>query len=96
MSSDIQDNEARHRYELTVGNDTAFVTYRRKPGMITFIHTEVPPAFEGQGVGSRLARHVLDAARRDGLKVEPMCPFISAWMKKHPEYEDLRAAPSAT
>lgn len=95
MESDIQDNAARHRYELTIDGATAFVTYRRQPGVVTYVHTEVPDALEGRGIGSRLARHVLDAARRDGLQVVPMCPFIDAWMKKHPEYEDLRAEPSS-
>ena len=95
MDPEIQDNPARHRYELTIDGETAFVTYRRKDGVITFVHTEVPPALEGRGIASRLARHVLDMARKDGLKVVPMCPFIAAWMKKHPDYEDLRAAPAA-
>ncbi len=92
---EIHDNPARHRYELTIDGVTAFVTYRRRPGEITFVHTEVPAGLEGRGVGSRLARHVLDAARQDGVKVVPMCPFIAAWMKKHPEYDDLRAAPAS-
>lgn len=60
------------------------------PGVVTFIHTEVPRALSGKGVGSRLARHVLEAARADGMQVVPSCPFIAAWMKKHPEYDDIR------
>ena len=95
MEPEIKDNTARHRYELIIDGATAFVTYRRRPGAVTFVHTEVPEALEGRGIGSRLARHVLDAARRDGLKVVPMCPFIDAWMKRHPEYDDLRAEPPA-
>ncbi len=94
MDPDIRDNPARHRYELTVDDATAFVTYRRQDGVITFVHTEVPSSMESRGIGSRLARHVLDAARQDGLRVVPMCPFIAAWMKKHPEYDDLRVTPS--
>lgn len=92
MDPDIRDNPARHRYELTLDGVTAFVLYRRKEGVITFIHTEVPPALGGRGVGSRLARHVLESARAEGLRVIPVCPFIAAWMKKHPEYDDLRVA----
>lgn len=91
MDDGITDNTARHRYELAVDGATAFVLYRRKPGVITFIHTEVPEALAGRGIGSRLARHVLDAARRDGLRVVPLCPFIADWMARHPEYDDLRA-----
>lgn len=91
MDAEITENAARHRYEFTVDGATAFVTYRRSPGVITFVHTEVPDALGGRGVGSRLARHVLDTARRDGLKVIATCPFIDAWIKRHPDYDDLRA-----
>ena len=94
MDPDIRDIPERHRYELTEGGATAFVLYRRRPGVIDFIHTEVPEALSGRGLGSRLARHVLDAARADGLKVVPTCPFIAAWMRKHPEYDDLRMDPA--
>ena len=94
MDPDIHDNPSLHRYELEVDGVTAYVRYRRDPGVITFIHTEVPAALGGKGVGSRLARHVLDAARADGLRVVPVCPFIAGWMKKHPEYDDLRVPAS--
>jgi predicted GNAT family acetyltransferase len=92
MDPEIHDIAARHRYELVVDGLTAWVRYTRKPGVITFIHTEVPEGLAGKGVGSRLARHVLDAARAEGLQVDPVCPFIAAWMKKHPEYDDLRVS----
>ena len=91
MDPEIHDNPERHRYELVVDGSTAFVRYRRSPGVIRFIHTEVPEALAGRGIASRLARHVLEAARADGLRVVPICPFIAAWMKKHPEFDDLRA-----
>jgi len=91
MDPDIIDNLTRHRFELQIDGATAFVLYRREPTVITFIHTEVPETLAGRGVGSRLARHVLEMARADGLKVVPRCPFIAAWMEKHPEYDDLRA-----
>ena len=90
MDPDIRDFPARHRYEIEVDGVTAYVLYRRKPGVITFVHTEVPKELAGKGIGSRLARHVLEAARADGVKVVPTCPFIASWMKKHPEYDDLR------
>jgi predicted GNAT family acetyltransferase len=92
MDPEIHDNPAHHRYELAVDGLTAYVLYRREPGVITFIHTEVPKALGGKGIGSRLARHVLDVARAEGLHVVPVCPFIAAWMKKHPDYDDLRLA----
>lgn len=95
MNPEIRDNPARHRYEMEVDGVTAYVLYRRKPGVITFIHTEVPQALAGKGIGSRLARHVLESARAGGLKVVPACPFIAAWMKRHPEYDDLLAPDGA-
>jgi len=91
MDGEIRDVPERHRYELTIDGMTAFVRYRRSPGQIRFIHTDVPEGLAGRGVGSRLARHVLDAARNDGVRVVPICPFIAAWMAKHPEYDDLTA-----
>ena len=84
------------RYEARlVPNDgpanpaVAFAAYVRRPGAIVFTHTEVPPALEGRGVGSRLARDALDDARRRGLAVIPRCPFVAAYIRRHPEYRDL-------
>jgi hypothetical protein len=91
----IRDNSSRRRYEAEVDGHLAYVVYRREPGIITFVHTEVPKELSGRGIGSALARQVLEAARADGLKVVPMCPFIAAWMKKHPEFDDLRAGQGA-
>ena len=54
-----------------------------------FVHTEVLPAFEGKGVGSRLATWALDDVRARGLKLTPQCPFIAAFIKRHPAYADL-------
>jgi predicted GNAT family acetyltransferase len=54
------------------------------------LHTEVPKALEGRGIGSALIRGVLDIARSEGLKVNPLCPFAKAYIEKHPEYVDLR------
>ena len=67
-----------------------FVEYiRTDAGLIVFTHTEVDRAYEGKGVGSTLARHVLDVARARHLKVLPICPFISGWITRHPEYRDV-------
>jgi predicted GNAT family acetyltransferase len=92
MDPEIRDIPEHHRYELVIDGLTAFVRYRRTPGTIRFIHTEVPDGLAGRGVGSRLASHVLEAARADGVRVVAICPFIAKWMDKHPEYDDLRVA----
>jgi predicted GNAT family acetyltransferase len=78
------------RYEIRVDDTTAgFVEYHRFRDEIAFLHTEIDPAYEGKGLGSVLARHVLDAAREAHLAVLPYCPFIRGWMVRHPDYLDL-------
>jgi uncharacterized protein len=81
------------RYELRLGEQLlGFAAYRRRPDRIVFTHTEIGESLEGSGFGSRLAAGALDDVRRQGLEVAPLCPFISAFIQGHPEYEDLVAA----
>ncbi|MDQ6695457.1 MAG: N-acetyltransferase [Chloroflexota bacterium] len=82
----IEHNEAKHRYEVEVGGETAFADYTLTPGKISFTHTEVPDAVEGQGVGGKLVKSALDDARTKGLEVMPVCPFVAAYIKRHQEY----------
>lgn len=93
MSDDItvQDNPDQHRYEARIGGVLAgFSEYRLAEGRITFVHTEVDTKFEGKGVGSALARYALDDVRSRGDRtVVPLCPFIKAWIGKHPDYQSL-------
>ena len=91
MTGELRDNEERDRFELDVDGITAFVDYRKSPGTITLVHTEVPPELGGRGVGSRLARATLDAVRAQGRTLSVECPFIRSFMAKHPEYNDLLA-----
>lgn len=88
---DVTDNAERSRYEMDVDGHTAYVTYRRHGDRITLIHTEVPEALSGRGVGSKLARGVLDDVRRRGLRVVPECEFIAAFIDRHSEFADLLA-----
>lgn len=88
--------EVRHdadlqRYAAYVdGRLAGFTTYTLSDHLIVFQHTEVDGAFEGQGVGSALARAALDDVRADGgRRVVPSCPFIRGWIAKHPDYTDL-------
>lgn len=88
----IADNPERSRYEVYVGSALAGVTdYHAQPGLVTLKHTEIDPAFEGQGVGSRFVAGVLDDLRRRGVLVLPICPFVRAFLQRHPEYADLVA-----
>ncbi len=86
---EIRDNPAQHRYEAHLDGHLAVVTYRREEGQITFIHTVVSPALEGHGVASKLVRAALDDARRLGLAVIPLCPYMVIFIRRHPEYIDL-------
>ncbi len=95
MSADVKNNAARKRYELTVGDATAIVTYDLRDDHIVFQHTEVPESLSGQGIGSALARGALDDARANGLKVLPECTFIAGYLKRHPEYQDIVIQPTA-
>ncbi len=88
---EIVDNAAEHRFEARLDGAVVGITdYELDGSTITFTHTETDPAFEGRGFGSRLARGVLDAARARNLAVVPECPFIRTYMRRHPEYADLR------
>jgi len=86
---DVIDNIAEHRFEVRLDDDVAFAEYRLKPGQIVLPHTVVPPAFEGKGVASALARYAFGQARARGLTVIPTCPFMAGWVKKHPEAQDI-------
>lgn len=87
--TDVVNNRAHHRYELTVEGHLAATYYSIADGVITFIHTEVPPELGGKGVGSALVKGALDQVRADGLKVIAQCPFVKAYIGKHAEYADL-------
>jgi uncharacterized protein len=89
MDDKFRDDEARQRFELEIDGKTAFVTYRKSPGAITLIHTEVPKELGGRGVGSKLARAVLDAVRGEGRRLRVECEFLQGFMKKNPEWDDL-------
>lgn len=86
----ILDNPAKHRFEADLGDGSfAIAEYNLLSGKIVFTHTEVPPAHEGQGIGSALIRFALRSARERRLQVIPICPFFAAYIKKHTEEQDL-------
>jgi predicted GNAT family acetyltransferase len=89
MPDAVLDNKAEHRFEIDTGGGIAVANYRLAPGVMTFTHTEVPAAMEGQGFGSRLVRGALESARAQGLQVVPRCSFVSAYLARHPEFNDL-------
>jgi predicted GNAT family acetyltransferase len=89
MSNNVRDNTERHRFELDADDHVAFSNYTRDGATLTNRHTEVPKELNGRGIGSALARGLLDIARAQKLKVVPLCPFVAGYIAKHPEYADL-------
>jgi predicted GNAT family acetyltransferase len=88
----IVDDPDGQRYVARLGDKLAgFIDYRLVRGRLIFLHTEVDPAFEGRGIGGRLAASALNDVRTRGLTFSVKCPFIATYLQRHPEYEDLRA-----
>jgi uncharacterized protein len=87
----IRDNTALSRFELDDGGVIVVLNYRLAGNMITLAHTETPVAARGRGLASRLVEGVLQEARARGLKIVPRCPFVTAYLEKHPEFRNLVA-----
>ena len=88
----VIDNRPLRRYELHLGESVAgFIAYRTRPGAVVLLHTDVDPAFEGRGFGSRLVAGAFEDLRARGLAVVPICPFVGSYLRRHPEDADLVA-----
>ena len=92
-TGNLGNNEAQERYELRMDDTVAaFAQYRIEGNRVRFVHTEVDPAYEGQGLGSKLAAYALDDVRRRGMKAVPQCKFIASYIARHEkDYGDLVA-----
>ena len=88
----VFDRPDENRYVIIVGDQIAYLTYRRRDGRWLLVHTEVPEGLRGQGLGQILAQHALDEARKANAEVTVKCPFVTAWLKRHPEYNDIVVA----
>lgn len=89
----VRDNKQGRRFELPLeGGQTAFIAYEEAgEGVLVLTHTEVPADFEGKGVGARLVKGAFDILRERNVKMAPACPFISTYLRRHPEYQPLAA-----
>lgn len=85
----VIDNPTQHRFEMWVDGHLAMVEYRDAGGTLDLVHTEVPEALSGRGIGSRLAQGVFDLLRASGRKAIVTCSFLKAWTARHPDVADL-------
>jgi len=90
MDENVLDNQERHRYELRVDDRVVgWIDYFRSNGTIAMTHAEVQSDRRNHGLGERMVRGALDDARERDLQVRPLCPFVAAYVRRHPEYGDL-------
>jgi uncharacterized protein len=87
----VVDNPERRRFELEEQGLVAFADYRLEGERLVIPHVEAPPALRGTGAAGRLMTGVLDLVRGRGLKVVPLCPYADAFIRRHPQYQDLVA-----
>lgn len=80
----VHDNAGASRFEITVDGVVAFLKYERKPKVMVLVHTEVPPPLRGHGLANVLAQTALGAARGEGLSIIALCPFVRAYLRRHP------------
>jgi predicted GNAT family acetyltransferase len=86
----ISHQAGRQRYELALGGElAAFADYRARGDRVEFVHTEVLPQYQGQGLAQQLARFALDDVRGQGRQAVATCSFIAGYVQRHPEYQDL-------
>lgn len=87
----VRHNQAANRYETEVGGKTAVAEYSRAGRVVTFTHTKVPRELEGRGIASDLIAGALADVRGQDLRIIPECPFVAAYIQRHPELQDLVA-----
>ncbi|MES2807785.1 MAG: GNAT family N-acetyltransferase [Bacteroidota bacterium] len=87
----LNNNTAIHNFELLVDGHRAFIDYKVKDNKYYLIHTEVPPELEGRGVAAALVEKTFKYLEANGFKMLPYCAYILAYLKRHPEWERLRA-----
>jgi hypothetical protein len=85
MSHTVTDNPSESRFEITIDGHLAELVYHRSGRRLVLIHTEVPHALEGHGVGGQLVQAAVDRAAAENLTVVPRCPYARAWLERHPE-----------
>jgi uncharacterized protein len=91
-SLSVSHNSAAGQFEIRTEHGTALLRYAYRGAELDLLHTEVPDALEGRGYGAALAKAALEYAAAENMKVIPSCPFVSTYVKRHPEHAGLLAA----
>jgi predicted GNAT family acetyltransferase len=92
VENDLILNEDKKRFELEVDGKTAFIEFILNNENILFLtHTEVPIGLEGKGVGSTIVSKTLNYIKEKGYTLAPLCPFVAAYLKRHPEWKEILA-----
>lgn len=85
----VSDNTDRSQYEMPVDGQLVFARYRRHGAVVAILHVEAPVALRGSGAAGRLMQGIVEIARAKGDKLQPLCSYAAAWMRRHPESNDL-------
>lgn len=89
-TTQVTHNPSASRWEIRLDDElVGFAAYQRTPDEFVFTHTEIDDGHEGEGLGGTLVRAALDDVRSEGLKALPICPFVQAFINRHPDYQDL-------
>ena len=88
---EVKNNEEKQQFAADFNGKKAFINYKKQDGILNLTHTEVPPEFEGKGVGTRLVKQTLEQIKAEGTKIIPSCPFIANYIDRNPEYKSLIA-----
>ncbi|MCK9400226.1 MAG: N-acetyltransferase [Bacteroidales bacterium] len=88
-SFNVEHRSTDNRFEVDLGKDKAILIYMIKAGLFILLHTEVPLPFEGRGIAGEMTRAALEYAKNEGLKVRSYCSYTTAYIERHPEYQDL-------
>ena len=87
----VTHNTESSRFETQVDGLRCEADYQLTGGVMWMTHTGVPRELEGRGIAAQLVVAALDWARSQGLKVKPSCSYVAAYMRRHPETQDLLA-----
>lgn len=88
---ELVNNQQKNRFELEVEHHVAFIDYKIKGEKAYLIHTEVPPELGGKGIGNAIVLKTLQYIKDKGYSLVPLCPFVAAYIKRHPEWEAIVA-----